>query len=111
MCRFDTGKFRHRDIQHNDVRVKPRRFEKQFLAIGHGTHHLEVGLQQGADPFSDGTMVVGKQYAWPIQYFLRSPSSAADEANTYPPSDRDSEHDATGDVKAGLLGKFLGGTE
>ncbi len=75
MCRFDTGKFRHRDIQHNDVRVKSRRFEKQFLAIGHGTHHLEVGLQQRADPFSDGTMVIGKQYAWPIQYFLRSPSS------------------------------------
>ena len=73
MCRFDTGKFRHRDIQHNDVWEKSRRFEEQFLTIGHSTHHLEVGLQQRADPFSDGTMVIGKQYTWPIQYFLRSP--------------------------------------
>ena len=84
MCRVDTGKFRHRDIQHNDVRGGSCRFEKQFLAIGHGTNYLEVGLQQRADPFSDGTMVIGKQYAWPIQYFLRSNLALpADGSDTY----------------------------
>ncbi len=69
-CCFDPGEFRHRDIQDNYVWLKSGRFEQQLFTVGHSTYNLEVGLQQRADPFSDGTMVIGKQYTRPIHFSL-----------------------------------------
>ena len=48
--RFDAVEARHGDVEHDDIRMEPLRFNEEFLSIADFTDHQTFGISQSSHP-------------------------------------------------------------
>ena len=60
----ESAQLGHGDVGDDHVRAKAGRLGDQSGAVGHGTDHVELVLQQADQAIGDNRVIVGKQDRW-----------------------------------------------
>ena len=60
--RFDTVEPRHRDVEHDDIRMEPLRFSEEFASIAHCTNDETFAAQRICRQCAHCQMIISQQH-------------------------------------------------
>lgn len=65
--RLDAVHFRHRDVEHDDIGLKPLGGYQRGIPVSRRPHHFIGGLEEKTHHFQHGAVIVRQEYTWSVQ--------------------------------------------